>query len=138
MVIESMFIIVVAGLGFSLAVYIKQKKMHKTESFVCPMKGSCSEVIHSDYSTVMCVPVETLGLIYYGVIAYGYIALSLLEVPIVWLSQSFFFLTFLALCFSFYLTGVQFLILKKLCTWCLLSAFFCATIFLLSFSLWIN
>lgn len=119
--------------GFLLATYIAHKKRRKTEHFICPLRGSCSEVVHSNFSRFLGMPVELLGMAYYAVIAIGYGVRGmfpeingLLVIPLVFVS------TF-ALFFSFYLTFIQIFTLKKLCTWCLISA--TLTLFIFGFSL---
>lgn len=115
--------------GFLLALYLTHKKRQKLEHFVCPLRGNCKDVIHSDYSKFFGIPIEYLGLLYYTVIAIGY------GVRAVWpgfngiiIAPLLFFSTF-ALLFSFYLTFIQIFTLRKLCTWCLVSAFFTLMIF---------
>jgi len=124
-------IILVACAGFILATFLRYKKVHKTEALVCPLRGKCHEVIHSEYSTVLGIPVERLGMTYYAIIALGYGYLVLVKHDAFILSQLLFYLSTFAFCFSLYLSFVQVALLRKLCTWCLLSAMFCMTIFLL-------
>ncbi len=118
--------------GFLLALYITHKKRRKSEHFVCPLRGSCTEVIHSDFSKFFGIGVEYLGLVYYALIAIGYGLRAIwpafdgmLVVPLLFIS------TF-ALLFSFYLTFIQIFTIRKLCTWCLISAFLTLMIFILS------
>lgn len=115
--------------GFLLSLYIAHKKRRKTEHFVCPLRGNCTEVVHSPFSRFLGIPVEYLGLFYYAIIAIGYGFRATwpdlngyLVIPLVFLS------TF-ALLFSFYLTFIQVFTLRKLCTWCLISATFTLFIF---------
>lgn len=130
---EYLVIIFIAFAGFCLSAYLRHKKQRKTEHLVCPFRGNCTEVIQSRYAKFFGIPVEMLGLSYYSVVALGY-GLSLLwtspesaVVPVL-----LFFASTFALVFSFYLTFLQLVTLKKICTWCLLSATFCLSIFLLS------
>lgn len=120
--------------GFLLALYITHKKHRKSEHFICPLRGSCTEVINSRFSTFFGIPVEYLGLAYYSIIAVGYGLRAVwpdfngtLIVPLLFLS------TF-ALIFSFYLTFIQIFTIRKLCTWCLISALFTLFIFCISLS----
>ncbi len=119
--------------GFLLALYIAHKKRRKTEHLVCPLRGNCHEVIHSDFSKFFGIPVEYLGLVYYATIAISYGLRA--AVPSVGGSVFTLFLfavsTF-ALVFSFYLTFIQVFTLRKLCTWCLISATFTVVIFAVS------
>jgi uncharacterized membrane protein len=129
-----LLIIMIGLAGFSLAFYMFQKKRKKDMQFVCPLRGNCSDVIHSRYSAFFGIPVEALGLLYYFCILLGYSVLLFFPsviLPAVLKSLLLLASTF-ALVFSFYLTFIQFASLKKICTWCLLSASFCLCIFLLS------
>ncbi|MEK7615266.1 MAG: vitamin K epoxide reductase family protein [Patescibacteria group bacterium] len=121
--------IILGLIGFCIAAYIAHKKHKKTEHFVCPMRGNCTAVVHSDYSKFFGIPVEILGMIYYGLVVLGYLGHtityeSLLLIPLGLLSM-------FAVLFSVYLTWVQVFVLRKLCTWCLISAFITCVIFVL-------
>ncbi len=116
-------------IGFLLALYLAHKKRRRTEHFICPLRGNCHAVIYSHFSKFFNIPIEYLGLLYYAVTALSYGLLATLP----GLDKSFttflFFISTFALVFSFYLTFIQFFTLRKLCTWCLLSAILCALIF---------
>ncbi len=115
--------------GFLLAFYIRHKKQAH-EKMVCPFDSDCDAVIYSDYSKFFGIPVEILGLLYYGLIAVSH-ALFLVSPafasPLVVFSV--FTLTTAAFLFSLYLTFIQAFALKQWCTWCLISAGLCAVIF---------
>ncbi len=115
--------------GFFLASYVYTKKQ-KQENLVCPMNGSCDEVVNSRYSKFLGIPVEVFGMIYYAfiVIAYSYISLNNDSVGDIFK----FFMTGItvgAFFFSVYLVVIQAFILRKWCTWCLFSAGFTTFIF---------
>lgn len=121
--------------GLSLAAFIHFKKqMH--HPIVCPIGHSCDPVVHSEYSRIMDIPVEILGVIYYTIIvvvyaatlAYPTLKSDILTLPILGLTTA-------AFLFSLYLTSVQAFILRQWCTWCLISASLCAVIFFLGFKL---
>lgn len=126
----SVLIIFAAFAGFILAAYLNHKKS-RSEPLVCPLKGDCSSVIKSEFSTFFGIGVEKIGLVYYLIIAltyglflaiphlFGTTAVSLM----VGLSMA-------AFLFSLYLTFIQLGFLKQICTWCLLSAALCTVIFL--------
>lgn len=119
----------VVGLaGFLLAAFMWNKKRQRKE-FTCPLKGKCHEVINSDYSKIFGIAVEKLGMLYYALIIVGYslLVMELLEFSL--LNQSLLVATGLAFLFSMYLTYIQFFVLKKICTWCLVSASFCTVLF---------
>jgi uncharacterized membrane protein len=115
--------------GFLLASYVYTKKQ-KQENLVCPMNGSCDEVVNSRYSKFLGVPVEVMGMFYYAfiVLIYSYIFLNGNTV-----SDLFkFFVTGItvgAFFFSVYLIIIQAFILRMWCTWCLFSAGFTTFIF---------
>ncbi len=118
--------------GFLLAFYIAQKKRKKVQHFVCPLRGNCHDVIYSDYSRVFGIPIEYLGMLYYGIIALAYGFFSVVPHRSMSAVVIIFFLSTFAVVFSVYLTLLQIFTLKKLCTWCLISAGLTVCIFSLS------
>ena len=115
--------------GFLLAFYIRHKKQ-TCEKMVCPLNYDCDAVIYSEYSKFFGIPVEILGLFYYGIIAINYTLFFVVPVfatPAVVFSVLI--LTIVAFLFSLYLTFIQAFALKQWCTWCLTSAGLCAIIF---------
>lgn len=128
-------IIFLAFGGFLIALYIRHHKKNVEEALICPLKANCDIVIHSDYSRFLGMPVEVLGIVYYGLLAMGYgllIIFPSLEMPLV--ALSLLFATLCAFTFSIYLILVQAFVLKNWCTWCLISAIICATIFVIDAS----
>ncbi|MFY9462098.1 MAG: vitamin K epoxide reductase family protein [Candidatus Sungiibacteriota bacterium] len=115
--------------GFLLAFYIRHKKQAR-EKMVCPLDSDCDAVIYSEYSKFFGIPVEILGLFYYGLVAVGYalfLVLPALATPFA--VFSILALTTAAFLFSLYLTFIQAFALKQWCTWCLMSAGICTVIF---------
>lgn len=126
-------IICLLGLaGFFVAKHIRDQKA-KANPLVCMVGFDCDGVVHSDYSKVLGVPVELLGMIYYAVISISYFLLLFYSsfLPIVFTSLVA-ISSILAFIFSLYLIGVQIFILKKGCSWCFVSAFISILIFVLS------
>lgn len=143
------FIVVLAVGGFFIARYIRRHKTQNTP-LVCPVRFDCHTVVHSDYARFLGIPVEILGMLYYALtaivylifilspytISYNYI--SLYNIP--FLSQYGFYinisimfcLSLVAFLFSAYLIVVQIFILKKGCSWCIVSAFVCLVIFIIT------
>ncbi|MSU44866.1 vitamin K epoxide reductase family protein [Candidatus Nomurabacteria bacterium] len=130
-------IILILGLcGFMVARHIHQHKKINAAPLVCPIGFDCNAVVHSDYSRFFGVPVEIFGMIYYVIISLSYLlfifvpnipnALQLNLVALLIL------ISLLAFLFSSYLIGVQVFILKKGCSWCIVSAFICLFIFILT------
>lgn len=118
--------------GFFLATYIRSTK-NKVTPLVCPLEGSCEEVIFSKYSTILGVPIENVGMAYYFLTATAYI-LSILFPPMMpsWIPYLILIASACAFIFSMYLTAVQAVLLKHWCTWCLMSAGLCTLIFILA------
>ena len=131
---SSVILIFLAFIGFAIAFYIRHHKKNIKEALVCPLKANCDTVIHSDYSKFLGIPVELLGLIYYGLVAISYGLFVVL--PETATSLTIFMIhlaSVLAFLFSIYLTLVQAFALKNWCTWCLISATISASIFIISF-----
>ena len=57
-------IILLGIVGFSIASYIYNKKRNK-KKLICPIHSNCEQVINSNYSKILGIPVEILGIIYY-------------------------------------------------------------------------
>ena len=131
---SSVIIIFLSFAGFLIAFYIRHHKKNVKEVLVCPLRANCDTVIHSDYSKFLGIPVEILGILYYGLIAVSYGLFIVL--PETATSSTLFFVhsaSALAFIFSIYLTLVQAFALKNWCTWCIVSAVISASIFLISF-----
>lgn len=131
-ILSHILIIVAAIGGFILANYLHRKKS-KNQAMVCPLKGNCEAVVHSEYSKFFGIPVEKLGMVYYVVVGVAYATMLVLP----GLQQSWFVFGILAMSlaaflFSLYLTFIQIALLKQLCTWCIVSALLCTSIFVLA------
>ena len=126
-------LIVLLGLfGFSVSFYIYDKKKQK-KKLICPRRSNCETVIHSDYSRILGVPVEVLGMIYYTFISITYSAVFIFHI---WSQTTALLLLGVSMCsvlFSVYLVTLQIFIIRHMCVWCLLSAFTSLAIFILSY-----
>lgn len=122
-------LIFAAFAGFLLAFYIRHKK-HANEKLVCPLDSDCESVIHSDYSVFFGLPVEVLGMIYYGIVAVAYgLFLMFPQFVSPFAVFSVIALSTGAFLFSLYLTSIQIFALKQFCSWCLVSAGLSTAIF---------
>ncbi len=131
--ILKIFVALFAGTGFMLALYIYRTKRNATP-LVCPLEGNCEQVVHSDYSKLLGIPVEILGLLYYGIMVVLYVCFAFFPLVLpIFASYAVLGLTITAFLFSVYLTAIQALVLKQWCTWCLFSAGICTIIFILAF-----
>lgn len=119
--------------GFSIAFYIFYRKCAE-EHLICPLRGDCDSVVHSEYAIFLTIPVEVWGMLYYAMLAITYGAIAyfpLLASPFV----VFVLLgaTIIAFLFSLYLTFIQAFALHEWCTWCLFSAGLCTLVLLSAF-----
>lgn len=132
-IVADIFLMVFGFTGFILAFYIHHKK-HEKKPLVCPLNSDCDAVITSKWSSFLGIPLEILGMCYYGsivvlhaiVAAYPFVFSSLVENVSLGVSA-------IAFCFSLYLISIQAFILKQWCTWCLCSATLCVFIFIMTY-----
>ncbi|OGI76620.1 hypothetical protein A3B85_00955 [Candidatus Nomurabacteria bacterium RIFCSPHIGHO2_02_FULL_37_13] len=118
--------------GFMVAKHIRK---HKTTGslLVCPIRFDCNTVVNSDYSKFFGVPVEILGMAYYGLVSISY--LFFIFLPNLFPNTLIGFmivLSLIAFLFSIYLVCVLIFVLKKGCSWCFVSAFISISIFILT------
>jgi len=126
-------IIAILGLcGFWVARHIYKHK-EKNVPLVCMVGFDCHTVVHSDYSRFFGIRVEILGMFYYFVV---FLFNTILVFDRGFLSQIyshlFSILSVIGFLFSVYLIAVQIFILKKGCSWCIVSAIISALIFFLT------
>ncbi|OGI67811.1 hypothetical protein A2738_03385 [Candidatus Nomurabacteria bacterium RIFCSPHIGHO2_01_FULL_42_15] len=128
-------IFVLGFFGFAVARHIYKHKDDNKHPLVCPIKFDCHTVVHSDYSKFFGVPVEIFGMIYYAFISFAYLVLVFFPMPSIMsvdLAIVAIAMSSIAFIFSLYLILVQIFILKKGCSWCIVSAFICFFIFILT------
>jgi uncharacterized membrane protein len=94
-------------------------------------------VIHSDYSTLIGIPVEMLGMLYYGLVALLHTQvltrISLSQTLPEYRLEMLFGVSLCAVLFSIYLVSVQAFVIRHWCLWCLGSAFISIAIAALSY-----
>jgi len=131
-------IVAAAGAGLSVATYVWRHKKTQQAPMVCPMHANCETVVHSQFSKFFGIPVEWLGIAYYGLILAAYLVLFWQpEARGAFMSYALLTLSTGAFLFSVYLTFIQIFNLREYCSWCLLSAALSTIIFLASFmGLW--
>lgn len=118
--------------GFSICAFLSHKKNRK-EPLMCPLRAHCDMVIHSSYSRFFGVRLEHIGMGYYGFMIFAealVLSVTMFQTDV--LLYLLFFLKTFAFLFSLYLIGIQAVVLRNWCSWCVVSAFFCATLFALS------
>lgn len=125
--------IFVLGLfGFWVAKHIYNHKKKNTP-LVCMVGFDCHTVVHSDYSKFIGIPVEIFGMIYYAFISIAYLSFVFMPQVVPTALVGFIIsISILAFIFSAYLIAVQIFILKKGCSWCIVSALICLFIFILT------
>ena len=118
--------------GFWVAKHIRNHKV-ENKPLVCMVGFDCHTVVHSDYSKFFGISVEVLGMVYYALMFSLYFLFTVFQVlmPEV-IIGSLILMSFSAFLFSAYLILVQIFILKKGCSWCIVSAFICLLIFILT------
>ena len=115
-----------AGFGVALNIFLMKRK---GGHLVCPVGSNCDVVVTSKYGVFLGVPLERLGMLYYGIILLTYgtkvLVPGLLPTPLISFVA---LLTIGAFFFSLYLLTVQAFLLRQWCIWCLLSAMLSITI----------
>lgn len=108
-------IIILSLLGFINAFYLywqHQKEVSTGKKMFCLIGGDCGAVVGSSFGKTFGIKNELIGMTYYVLIAVlassGFLMLSKI-------------LALLATVFSLYLLYVQTIVLKKLCSWCLIA-----------------
>ncbi len=122
--------------GFSVAQHIYKEK-RSARPLVCPINFDCDGVVHSNFSKIFGISIELLGMFYYACVFAGYTILAF--VPQILpenMKSGLLLVSMFAFLFSIYLTIVQSFVLKKFCSWCLVSAILCVFIFSFTFALY--
>lgn len=119
--------------GYMVARHIHNHKQPNAAPLVCPVKFNCHAVVHSDYSRFAGIPVEIFGMFYYGLVSFSYLFFVFVpEAMPVSLINLTIALSSIAFLFSLYLIFVQIFVLRKGCSWCIVSAIISALIFALT------
>ena len=125
-------IFVLGVFGFWVARHIHQHKKAK-KPLICPVGFDCNFVVHSDYSEFMHIPLEIFGMMYYASLSIFYLYFIFVPDAVSPTLNSFLLVTsFGAFIFSMYLLIIQIFILKKGCSWCIVSTLISVSIFVLT------
>ena len=131
--IGNIIIFVTGVAGFITANHIRGKKKKVEKPFVCPLKFDCETVVNSRYSSIMGIPLEYLGMLYYGLISLVYGLFMLYpEYQDMRFSYMVIGTSLFAFITSMALTAIQAFKIKTWCSLCLLSAGFCTVIFIVA------
>lgn len=132
MALESYSIIGLGVLGFLISLFIFYKKQTK-QKLVCIIGEDCDKVVRSKYSTIFGIDNAILGMLYFlFIIAVGageIIFPSVFALDLIILGKKI--ATGLAALFSAFLLGVQLIILKEWCEYCIATSIISIIIFLL-------
>lgn len=104
-------------------------KHHQKQPLVCPLNHDCSVVTESKWSHIFYFRNETLGFLFF--LSMLVAAFATLFVPSLTILPTLILLGMTgALLFSTLLVGLQFLVIKDYCFYCLISAIVTALLFL--------
>lgn len=112
----------IAAIGISETVYLIKTRV-RFEQPVCPIGMDCAVVLTGKYSRLFLVPNDVWGLLFY--IASAFIAAFL----VIGVEPLAFWYMILKIAiaagalFSFFLTYLQWRVIKAWCFWCVMSAF---------------
>ncbi len=123
-------ILILGIIGFLIARHIREHKKEGKKPLVCPMRFDCAGVVQSDYSKLLGVPIEVLGMCYYGTVSIFYFILIFIASIPPLLVSVLIGLSVAAFLFSLYLVCVQVFVLRKGCFWCFISALVSILIFI--------
>jgi len=117
-----------ALIGFLDAVYLTTA--HYTGTINCSVISGCQEVLVSQYSIILSIPVALLGTVYYIFILLN--ALLYIDRQTKLSLKVLKYLPSLGWLFSLYLIYLMFFVIKALCQYCLLSAITSTLLFIMS------
>jgi uncharacterized membrane protein len=120
-------IALISFIGMVDALYLSIKR--NSGPIPCHVTRGCTDVVTSQYSAVLGIPISVFGLVFYlAVFSLAVFQLSGAGKTLHWI----FWPAAAALGISAVLVGIQAFALKAYCEYCLLSAILVLTIFLLS------
>lgn len=123
-----MILTLLALLGFLDSLYLSLSRIRPDNPMACPVGGGCEVVQASAWSTLppgQGVPVAFLGvagyLVFFGL---GLLALQRDTIGTFQLPRLILLIASLGILFSIYLVTIQLVLIKAVCFWCMMSAFF--------------
>ncbi|MCD4760630.1 vitamin K epoxide reductase family protein [bacterium] len=120
--------VAVALIGFLDAVYLTTS--HYTGHITCSVITGCQEVLVSQYSTILGIPVALLGTLYYlFILLNSFIYIDSKKTLTI---KALSYIPTIGFLFSFYLLYLMFFVIEALCQYCLLSAGISTILFILS------
>jgi len=132
------YLVILVVIGFLNAYFLHWQylrfKREKKPMF-CLIGKDCAGVIDSRFGTTAGLKNEIMGMIYYSLLLLGLLLSNFFATNLV--NIVIFLATLVAAIFSLYLLYVQTLILKKICSWCLIAIALNIIIFVLAAKLFI-
>jgi len=132
--VNLLWILPLTAIGFFISLYIIISKKRKGPMVCVIGEGqTCNDVVNSKYNKLFGFPNEILGLLYYTLVAVLVIMLSsgIPSIANISVLAILIVIAIPAVIFSFYLTYVQWKILKQWCEYCVTSAIATILIFVL-------
>ncbi|OGY89967.1 MAG: hypothetical protein A2927_02725 [Candidatus Komeilibacteria bacterium RIFCSPLOWO2_01_FULL_45_10] len=118
---DILFLLTALGLLNAAYLYWQHwQYQEKSRPMFCPIGGRCEEVVQSKYARTFGVSNDLGGILFYLVLA-GLLALNQSTFNQEIIVKLMVLAVFGGFVFSTYLLYVQFFILKKFCTWCLIA-----------------
>lgn len=119
---SSALLFTLSAIGISETVYLIRKRI-ASEKPICPIGEGCAKVLTSKYSKMFLIPNDILGLLSYIVISFitAFLVIGV-EQMFLW-SFALKILVAVASFMSFFLTYLQWRVIRAWCFWCLMSAF---------------
>lgn len=137
-IILSLAIIIVSFLGIMDASYITFSKLSGSVP-PCQPPFACTAVLESPWSSIGPIPLSLLGLVYYATVfivgIMNYVEIKVIHLPKkvrFHIEDVLLFLTSFGALFSGYLVFIMAVVLQAWCLYCIFSATFCVSLFLLS------
>ena len=122
------FFPVVALLGFIDAVYLTTK--YYSGNINCSVISGCQEVLSSQYSAIVGIPLALLGALYYLFVMIA--AMLYIDSQNKWALKIIFIFPTIGFIFSIWLTYLQAYVIKAFCQYCILSALTSTLLFIMS------
>ncbi len=134
--ISFVLIFIFSLIGIAETIYLISKRT-ASKKVICPVRGNCEKVLSSKYNKIFFVPNDVLGFLTYISISFISIFLMFGFQPITFWNLIIKIIIGGATIMSFFLTYIQWRIIKAWCFWCLMSAFtiwfMAITLFLIQF-----
>ncbi len=125
-------LLVATSIGIADCIYLSYVKLANIAPYCTPGLGDCQTVAMSQWAYVMGIPVAYLGLLSYLAILFLTLFGKKIQFLKPYVDYLLFFISFIGVLFSAYLTYIEAFVLHAWCQWCVLSALMMAVIFVVS------